>query len=242
MTSGRRSTSPIVLQNVAVGYGAAPVLSGLNWTIEAGSMTALVGPNGSGKSTILKAIAGEIRPLTGRIAGNDRDRIGYLPQTTGFDRDFPITVQDVVAMGLWRRLGPFARIGHGPTGTLANAIAKVGLKGLERRSIGTLSGGQLQRALFARLMLLDAEIVLLDEPFAAIDEASVETLMELVRAWHLEGRTIIAALHDLDRVRASFPLTMRIEGDLARTGATHEVLSERRPAGPAPAKFAAIAG
>ena len=199
-------------------------MGGIDWIVEPGSMTALIGPNGGGKSTLLKTIAREIPPLAGRIDGNQRDIIAYLPQAIAFDRDFPISVHDVVAMGLWRRLGPFGRIGTQARNELAAAMAAVGMADMEARPIGTLSGGQLQRILFARLILLDAPIVLLDEPFAGIDETTVDALMTVIRGWHQSGRTVVAALHDLDQVRTSFPLAIRLEGNHAVAGPTETIL------------------
>lgn len=229
MTAGRLLAPPVTLTNVSVGYHSQPVLEGIDWTIEGGSMTALIGPNGGGKSTLLKTIAGELTSLAGRIVGNDRDRIAYLPQTVSFDRDFPIAVRDVVAMGLWRRLGPFGRIGKREGADVESALAAVGMAGWEQEPIGTLSGGQLQRILFARLMLLDAPIILLDEPFAGIDNETVATIMDLIRTWHQDGRTVLAALHDLDQVRSSFPLAIRLEGARAVSGTTEDVLGGEGP-------------
>ncbi len=229
MTTGRHAAPPVTLTNVSVGYRNQPVLSGIDWTIEGGSMTALIGPNGGGKSTLLKTIAGELDSLAGRITGNDRNKIAYLPQSITFDRDFPISVRDVVAMGLWRRLGPFGRIGRREGADVESALAAVGMIGWDTRSIGTLSGGQLQRILFARLMLLDAPIILLDEPFAGVDNDTVTALMNLIGQWHRNGRTILAALHDLDHVRASFPLAIRLEGAKAVSGTTEEVLGGDGP-------------
>ncbi|MHA1560004.1 MAG: metal ABC transporter ATP-binding protein [Alphaproteobacteria bacterium] len=225
MSSGRPDTPPIKLSNLSVGYRGHPVLTGIDWIVDPGSMTALIGPNGGGKSTLLKTIAHELPPLAGRMEGNDRGAIAYLPQSNAFDLDFPISVHDVVAMGLWRRLGPFGKIGKHESAELVAAMSAVGIGGIEQRPIGTVSGGQLQRVLFARLMLLGASIILLDEPFAGIDEETIAALMALIENWQEEGRTVLAALHDLDQVRASFPLAMRLEGERAIAGATEEVLS-----------------
>lgn len=225
MNSGRLSAPSIKLFNLSVGYRSHPVLTGIDWIVDPGSMIALIGPNGGGKSTLLKTIAHELPPLAGRIDGNDHRSIGYLPQSIAFDLDFPISVHDVVAMGLWRRLGPFGRIGKSESAELAAAMSVVGMAGMELRSIGELSGGQLQRVLFARLMLLDAAIILLDEPFAGIDAETTTALMALIMIWQEEGRTVLAALHDLDQVRASFPTAIRLEGERAVAGPTEAILA-----------------
>ena len=125
------------------------------------------------------------------------------------DRSFPISVYDMVAMGLWRTqrrcsAASAARIIE----AIEAAIAAVGLTGFEQRAIGTLSGGQMQRMLFARLLLQDARVIVLDEPFTAIDAKTSADLVALVQRWHSERRTILAASHDLDLVKATFPQTL----------------------------------
>ncbi len=134
-------------------------------------LIAVVGPNGAGKSTLFKGVVGAIKPLAGRIERNGvrPQDIAYLPQTAEIDRSFPIGVYDMVAMGLWRSKGLFGGIGAGDRDTVERAIEAVGLTGFEQRPIGTLSGGQMQRMLFARLLLQDARVIVLDEPFSAID-------------------------------------------------------------------------
>jgi zinc/manganese transport system ATP-binding protein len=195
--------------------------------IPAGSLTAVVGPNGAGKSTLLKAVAGALRPLDGRIevVGGRAKRLAYLPQAAEIDRSFPVNVYDLVAMGLWGRVGLLGGIGRRQKNRIEEAIAAVGLTGFERRSIGTLSGGQMQRALFARLLLQDAALILLDEPFTAIDAKTTADLLDLVRRWHAEERTVVAVLHDLDVVKRTFPDTLLIAREPVAWGETGSVLS-----------------
>jgi zinc/manganese transport system ATP-binding protein len=221
-----RPAPQIELSDASLGYAGRPVLRKVSWTIRRGSMTALVGPNGGGKSTLLKAIAGELRPLAGAIDrhGIEPGAIGYLPQSSDFDRQFPIQVKHVVAMGLWPKLGPFGNLRKKDAETVDDALAGVGLAGFGRNGIGELSGGELQRVLFARMMVLDASVILLDEPFVAIDRDTVSDLLAIVTGWHREGRTIVAALHDLDHVRSAFPEAMRIAGGTATLGSTAEIL------------------
>ena len=154
-----------------------------------------------------------------------RDDIAYLPQQSDVDRSFPLSVVDLVAMGLWREIGAFGRLARGHRGRVEDAIAAVGLTGFEDRPIGALSGGQMQRALFARLLLQEARLVLLDEPFTAIDQRTMADLLGVVRRWHGEGRTVLAVLHDFDTVRAHFPRTLMLARELVAHGPTAQVLT-----------------
>jgi zinc/manganese transport system ATP-binding protein len=172
-------------------------------------------------------VVGVIKPLAGRIErhGVRPQDIAYLPQVAEIDRTFPISVYDMVAMGLWRGKGLFGGIGGKDRDRVESAIAAVGLTGFESRPIGTLSGGQMQRMLFARLLLQDARVIVLDEPFNAIDAKTSADLLELVRRWHSEQRTVLAAMHDLDMVKANFPETLLLAREPVAWGATAEVLT-----------------
>ncbi len=214
----------IVLQDLTLGYDRHPAVHHLDATIANGSLTAIVGPNGAGKSTLLKGIVGALRPLEGKIR-LAKSRVAYLPQQAEIDRSFPVSVRDLVAMGLWAEIGAFGPIGAAHADRIANALAAVGLTGFERRPIGALSGGQMQRVLFARLLLQEAQVILLDEPFTAIDAKTAADLMALVQRWHGEGRTVVAVLHDLDTVRAKFPDTLMIARELVAHGPTATVLT-----------------
>ena len=220
-------TYALEFQDLTLGYDRNPAVNRLCGEIGEGSLTALVGPNGAGKSTVLKGLAGSLRPLAGRIAFGTivRDDIAYLPQQSDVDRSFPIAVADLVAMGLWRETGGFAGLRAIHHARVAEAISAVGLEGFEKRPIGSLSGGQVQRALFARLLLQDARLVLLDEPFTAIDARTMTDLIGVVRRWHVEGRTVLAVLHDFDTVRAHFPRTMMLARELVAHGPTAQVLT-----------------
>jgi zinc/manganese transport system ATP-binding protein len=216
----------IRLENLTLGYDRHPAVHHLDLTIPQGELMAIVGPNGAGKSTLLKALAGELAPLGGRIQMSwRRGDIAYLPQKSGMDKDFPISVFDMVALGLWREAGAFGHLGEAASHRVREAIATVGLAGFELRVIGSLSGGQFQRARFARLLLQDAPVVLLDEPFAAIDTRSTEDLMRLVLDWHCVGRTVLVVLHDLEQVRRHFPSCLLIAREPIAYGDTAEVLS-----------------
>lgn len=214
----------ITLRNLTLGYDRHPAVHHLNMTIAKGSLTAVVGPNGAGKSTLLKGITGSLRPLEGSVAINP-GRIAYLPQQAEIDRSFPISVRDLVAMGLWSEIGAFGRVTAAHAERIGVALAAVGLTGFDKRSIAALSGGQMQRVLFARLLLQEAEVILLDEPFTAIDSRTASDLMRIVKRWHGDGRTVVAVLHDLDAVREHFPDTLVIAREKVAHGPTRQVLT-----------------
>jgi zinc/manganese transport system ATP-binding protein len=220
-------TAHMRFENLTLGYDRHPAVHHLSGEVKDGALIAVVGPNGAGKSTLFKGVVGALRPLSGAIhrAGIDPHEIAYLPQAAEIDRSFPINVYDMVAMGLWRKAGIFGGIGKDARRRIGDAISAVGLTGFESRAIGTLSGGQMQRMLFARLLLQDARIVVLDEPFNAIDTKSVLDLLDIVRRWHGENRTVLAALHDIDLVKAHFPETLLLAREKVAWGATAEVLT-----------------
>lgn len=217
----------IGVEDVTLAYDGHPAVHHLSGRFAAGSLTAITGPNGAGKSTLLKALLGEMAPAGGRI---DRDGcslrdLGYLPQSAEIDRGFPLTVADTILLGAWRRCGPFGGVTRATAAAAHEALAQVGLEGFERRMIRALSVGQFQRALFARLLLRDAEVILLDEPFAAIDSQTTQDCLEIVLRWHREGRTVIAVLHDFDTIRRHFPDTLLLAREAIAWGSTAGVLT-----------------
>jgi zinc/manganese transport system ATP-binding protein len=213
--------------NVTLGYDRHPAVHHLDGEVERGALVAIVGPNGAGKSTLFKGVVGVLKPLAGQIdlGGLSPHDIAYLPQAAEIDRTFPINVYDLVAMGLWRRAGVFGGIGRNERATIEQAIAAVGLTGFEDRAIGTLSGGQTQRLLFARLLLQDARVIVLDEPFNAVDAKTSADLFALVQRWHGEERTVLTAMHDIDFVRAHFPETLLLAREPVAWGRTSVVLT-----------------
>lgn len=223
-------THPLIeLRDVTVAYARHPAVHHVTGSFAQGSMTAITGPNGAGKSTLLKAIMGELS-----LAGGSIDRgglaacdFGYLPQAADIDRQFPISVADTVMLGAWHRSGAFRRIDDRAVAKAHDALMAVGLEGFGGRNIGSLSAGQFQRVLFARLLLQDAKVIILDEPFTAIDARTTRDLLEIVRRWHDDGRTILAVLHDFDQVRAYFPETLLLAREAIGWGPTHVAMSSR---------------
>jgi zinc/manganese transport system ATP-binding protein len=217
----------ITFRDVTLGYDRHPAVHHLDGQVAQGALLAVVGPNGAGKSTLFRGLAGILKPLSGTIdlGGLDIRDIAYLPQSVDIDRTFPISVFDLVGTGLWRTTGFFGGMGKTARQKITQALAAVGLNGFENRSIGTLSGGQMQRMLFARALLQDARLIVLDEPFNAIDAKTSTDLLALVRRWHDEGRTVLAALHDFDLVRAHFPETLLLARGPVAWGPTAQVLT-----------------
>jgi zinc/manganese transport system ATP-binding protein len=198
----------IVLRDVTVRYGRRVALEAVSGEFASGSLTAVVGGNGAGKSTLLSVIAGMVTPAGGTVERPPRERLAYLPQRTAIDRDYPITVAEFIMLGGWREYGAFRAPAMSLRMRGAEALATVGLTERQQRRISDLSPGEFQRALFARLILQEAAVILLDEPFAGIDAQTTAMLLEQILRWHQEGRTVIVALHDLGIVRATFPLTL----------------------------------
>lgn len=219
-------TPLIRLDDLTVAYDRHPAVHHVSGAFAPGSLTAIAGPNGAGKSTLLKAIMGELRPAEGRVEHRlRRAEFGYLPQAAEIDRRFPISVIDTVMLGAWKSRGAFGRVAPADLEKAGEALAAVGLDGFGRRHVGSLSAGQFQRVLFARLLLQDAGVILLDEPFTAIDARTTRDLLDIVSRWHGEGRTVIAVLHDFELVRTHFPETLLLARELVGWGPTADVMS-----------------
>ncbi|MDK8873240.1 zinc ABC transporter ATP-binding protein AztA [Paracoccus sp. SSJ] len=215
----------IAFEDLTAGYGSHAAIHHLSGKLERGTLTAVVGPNGSGKSTLVKCITGLLAPMSGTCRVATDASLAYLPQQSELDRSFPARVVDLVALGLWRERGLLGRHRAEDRRAVADALRAVGLEGFETRPIDSLSGGQLQRALFARVLVQDADLILLDEPFNAIDEKTIRDLIGLILHWHGEGRTVVVVVHDLDLVRAHFPQALLLARRPIAWGSTAEVVT-----------------
>jgi zinc/manganese transport system ATP-binding protein len=224
----------VSFSDLTLGYNSHPAVHHLNGTVRKGSLTAVVGANGSGKSTLMKGIVGVLRPMAGSCTVTSGVSTAYLPQQSELDRSFPARVVDLVSLGLWARRGLLGRHRLEDRERVATALQAVGLQGFEKRPIDTLSGGQLQRALFARVLVQDADLILLDEPFNAIDARTVADLIALITRWHGEKRTVMVVVHDLDLVRKHFPEALLLArrpvawGDARATLAPENLLRARQ--------------
>jgi zinc/manganese transport system ATP-binding protein len=214
----------ILLRNVTVRYGQRIALEAVSGEFVSGSLTAVVGANGAGKSTLLAAIAGVVRLAGGVVNCAALQRLAHLPQLAAIDRDYPLTISELITLGGWREFGAFRSPGTALRARAAAAAETVGLAERLGRPIGEISVGELQRALFARLILQDSAVILLDEPFAAVDAQTMSVLLGQVMRWHGEGRTVIAVLHDLELVQAHFPSTLVLAGRCVAWGPTETAL------------------
>ena len=224
---GTAAPPAIACADLTVSYHATRAIENVSVEFPSGSMTAVIGPNGGGKSTLLKAIAGILRPNQGRVDydGAAPRAFAYLPQSDEVDRGFPISVGEFVAFGGWHGFGAFSPVSDALGDEIREALATVGLRDAEERPIDALSVGQFRRVLFARLALQRAAVLLLDEPFAGIDATTTADLLRLVEEWHAEGRTIIAVLHDLSQVERHFPRSVLLARRCIAAGETATVLT-----------------
>jgi manganese/zinc/iron transport system ATP- binding protein len=220
------------VRGLSVAYGDLPVLDDVSVEVPAASMTAIVGPNGAGKSTLLKAAldlvptkAGDVA-FFGRPFAAVRRRIAFVPQRAAVDWDFPATALDVVLMGLYAEIGPFRFTSRRDRDKARAALDRVGLIDFADRQIGRLSGGQQQRVFLARALVQDAELTLLDEPFAGVDAATEEAIVRVLKGLNDAGRTVIAVHHDLSTVEGYFDRVILLAGHLVAAGPTSEVFTD----------------
>ncbi len=229
VTGWCQMSAAITLKDVTLAYRGHPAVHHISGEFESGSLTAVVGPNGAGKSTLLGAIAGLRRPSSGVVSRQmslaSTGSIAYLPQLSGINPDFPLRVLEVVAMGAWARIGAFGCVDGQILDAAHAALDQVGLHDFDDRLVDELSVGQLQRVLFARLIVQDAPLILLDEPFSALDAATTRDLLAVTARWHRQGRTVIAVLHDIHMVREHFPQTLLMARELISWGPSRDVLT-----------------
>ena len=218
------------IRNLALGYPELTLFRGLSLDVEHGSTLAILGANGSGKSTFVKMLLGLMAPLAGKLnwpAGQPNE-VGYLAQMTEFDHRFPLRVRDLVAMGAWKGFGIRGQLDSATKRKVAYALEAAGVLDIADRSLHTLSGGQLQRALFARVIMQDAPMILLDEPFAAVDQTTEAHLLSLIDRWRDEGRAVVLVVHDLSSVLDYCDNALLLGNGEACHGPVDEILTPDR--------------
>jgi ABC-type Mn2+/Zn2+ transport system ATPase subunit len=224
MPSAPAGPAVVALRDVSAWYGETPALEQVSLEVTAGSLVAVVGPNGAGKSTLLKLIAGVIKPHSGVVRvfggppGESGRRIAYVPQAELVDWHFPVSVDQVVMMGRYPRLGPFRRPTRVDAQAVKAALAKVDMSELADRQIGALSGGQRRRVFLARALASDADLFLLDEPVTAIDATTQEEIMDLLAEETERGRTVIASTHDLACAAQCFQRVIAVNRTIVADG------------------------
>ncbi|UWQ91570.1 metal ABC transporter ATP-binding protein [Aliisedimentitalea scapharcae] len=221
--------SPLAIRGLTVTYGQKPAVFSVDMTVEPGKMTAIIGPNGAGKSTTLKAALGIIKPVSGQVQvfgkplEDQRARIAYVPQRASVDWDFPTRVIDVVLMGLYRELGLLGRLRNRHKARAMECLNRVGMHDFSDRQIGQLSGGQQQRVFLARALAQEADLYLLDEPFAGVDAATEKAIINVLKSLRKSGKTVVVVHHDLATVPEYFDNVFLIntrkvaEGSVATT-------------------------
>lgn len=221
----------IDIADLTVAYDEKPVLWDIDFQCQAGILLAIVGPNGAGKSTLIKAILGLVKPVAGNICvlGRSYDdvkrMVGYVPQRTSVDWDFPATVLDVVLMGSYGHLGWFKRPGQLERSKALHCLEKVGMVDFISRHISELSGGQQQRVFIARSFMQDAQIYLMDEPFAGVDALTEKSIVTLLRELKNQGKTVVCVHHDIQTLKEYFDHVLLLNVRRIAQGPVHEVLT-----------------
>ncbi len=224
--------APLAVRGLTVTYREKPALFSVDAAFVEGEMTAIVGPNGAGKSTLLKASLGIVHPLSGQVSffgrpfDEARDRIAYVPQRASVDWDFPTRAIDVVLMGLYRELGLLGRAGKSQRARARDCLARVGMEGFADRQIGQLSGGQQQRVFLARALAQNADLYLLDEPFAGVDAATEKAIIAVLKDLKAEGKTVVVVHHDLSTVRDYFDRVLILNMSKVAEGPVSEAFTQ----------------
>jgi manganese/zinc/iron transport system ATP- binding protein len=226
------SDMPLVVHDLTVAYHRKPVIWDVGFSIPPGSLVGVVGPNGAGKSTLLKAVMDLIPRASGRIQvfgesyRQNRHRVGYVPQRESVDWDFPVDALDVVTMGLYREIGWCLPVRKKHRQAAMEALSRVGIADLARRQISQLSGGQQQRTFLARALVQDADLYLMDEPFAAVDAATERAIIDILREMKQRGRTAVVIHHDLQTVPEYFDYVVLLNLRVVAHGPTQDVFTQ----------------
>lgn len=216
----------IKLNNLTIAYNRQPAVHHVSGSFASGALAAITGANGAGKSTLLKAIAGILPVFEGSIkfGSISRKDMAYMPQAADMQRDFPINILQMVCSGFWQQSGGFGKISGQQREQAMQALADVDLSGFEKRNLDSISAGQFQRALFARIIVQNAKLILLDEPFTAVDASTTAAFLKIIEQWHKEGRTVICVLHDFEQIKQHFTDCLLLAREIIAWGNPHEVL------------------
>lgn len=219
------------IEDLTVSYHRVPAIHHLNLTLDSGHCVGLFGPNGAGKSTLLKSIAGLLTPETGHILIGGRDRTGtasriaYLPQRESVDWDFPVTVEGLVEMGRYHHVGLFGSFSSRDRTAVREALELFQLGPFAHRQIKALSGGQQQRAFLARAWAQEADLYILDEPFAGLDRTSSRALADALQTLKQQGKLLLVSHHALSEAATLFDSAVLLNGELVACGPIAEALS-----------------
>ncbi|MDG2423493.1 MAG: ABC transporter ATP-binding protein [Phycisphaerales bacterium] len=225
------ATAPLSIHDMTVAYHRKPVLWDVDLDVPEGQLACIIGPNGAGKSTLLKAcldlvprISGEVQ-FWGESISRQRGRVAYVPQRESVDWDFPVNALDVVAMGTYRRLGWCRPVGRRQRSAAMEALERVDLADLAGRQISQLSGGQQQRVFLARALVQDADLYLMDEPFASVDASTEQAILSALRELRSQGRTVICVHHDLQTVQESFDWVVMLNMRVVAAGSIEDTFT-----------------
>jgi manganese/zinc/iron transport system ATP- binding protein len=222
---------PLAISDLTVAYHRRPVLWDIDYEAPRARLIAIVGPNGSGKTTLIKAVLDLVPTASGRIEvfggpyRRQRGRVGYVPQRESVDWDFPISAVQVVAMGLYRKIGWFRPVTRRHRAAALEALDRVGMADYAQRQISQLSGGQQQRVFLARALVQDADLYLMDEPFAGVDAATERAIVGLLRELRSAGKTALVVHHDLQTVSEYFDQVLLLNMRLVAAGPTETVFT-----------------
>lgn len=231
MISKQNSEVPLSVYDLTVAYQRKPVIWDIEFDIPRGAIVGVIGPNGAGKSTLLKAILELIPRVSGRTEifgmpySQVRQRVGYVPQRESVDWDFPVSALDVVTMGLYHQIGWCRPVRSRHREAAMHALTRVGIGDLAKRQISQLSGGQQQRTFLARALVQNADLYLMDEPFAAVDAATEKAIVDLLRDMRLEGKTTLVIHHDLQTVPEYFDYVILLNMRIVACGPTSEIFT-----------------
>ena len=229
----RITNAALSYASLNISYGEKPAVISVDANFPKNSMCAIIGPNGAGKSTLLKSVIGAVKPLSGNVfifgqqIENIRKRIAYVPQRVSVDWDFPTNVMDVVKMGLFREVGLLGRFTSHLNIRTKECLDRVGMADFAERQIGELSGGQQQRVFLARALVQNADLYLLDEPFAGVDAATERAIIDVLKILKAQGKSIIAVHHDLSTVRNYFDYVLMINVRGIVEGTIEEVFTNK---------------